>query len=115
MRRRGERQFSDERILGSGEFAQEVIDQADVSVKEKMPIANILSEVSEIVERSCENRGLSRQSLEGGCRRKVCSEVRKELVTKLVFELGLTYAETAPLLGISASAVSKIVKAAGVG
>jgi predicted transcriptional regulator len=30
---------------------------------------------------------------------------------KLVFELGLTYAETAPLLGISASAVSKIVKA----
>jgi REP element-mobilizing transposase RayT len=115
MRRRGDLQFSDERILGSGEFAQEMINEADASVKEKMPLARRLSEVSEIVERSCENHGINRQSLEGGCRRKECSAVRREIAMKLVFELGLTYAETAPLLGISASAVSKIVNGAAVG
>jgi hypothetical protein len=115
MRRRGDRQFSDERILGSGEFAQEMIDEADALVKEKMPLARRLFDVSEIVERSCESHGVTRQSLEGGCRRKECSKVRKELVMKLVFELGLTYAETAPLLGISASAVSKIVNTTAVG
>jgi REP element-mobilizing transposase RayT len=115
MRRRGDRQFSDERILGSGEFAQEMIDEADAMVKEKMPLAGRLSDVSEIVERSCENHGVTRQSLEGGCRRKECSKVRKELAMKLVLELGLTYAEMAPLLGISASAVSKIINITAVG
>jgi REP element-mobilizing transposase RayT len=112
MRRRGERQFSDERILGSGEFAQEMIDEADASVKEKIPLARRLSEVTEIVECCCESHGVSYLALAKGCRRKECSEVRKELAMKLVFELGLTYAESAPLLGISASAVNKIVKAA---
>ncbi|NTU50348.1 MAG: hypothetical protein HGA87_05630 [Desulfobulbaceae bacterium] len=111
MRRRGERQFSDERILGSGEFAQEVIDEADASLKEKMPLARKLFEVNAIIESCCESHGVSPQALAGGCRRIECSVVRKELAKKLVFELGLTYAETAPLLGISASAVSKIVKA----
>lgn len=110
MRRRGERQFSDERILGSGEFAQEVIDEADASVKKKLPLVNRSSEINTIVERSCERHGVSSQALAGGCRRKQCSEVRKELAMKLVMELGLTYAETAPILGISASAVIKIVR-----
>jgi REP element-mobilizing transposase RayT len=79
MRRRGDRQFSDERILGSGEFAQGMIDEADAAVKEKMPVARRESEVSWIVERSCESHGVSRQSLAGGSRRKECSKVRKEL------------------------------------
>ncbi|NTU68966.1 MAG: hypothetical protein HGB02_08815 [Chlorobiaceae bacterium] len=109
MRSRGERQFSDERILGSGEFAQEVIDEADASVKEKMPLAKRVSGVREIVERCCEGHGISHQALAGGCRRKACTEARRDLVVKLVIELGLTYAETGPILGISAVAVSKIV------
>lgn len=110
MRRRGERQFSDERILGSGEFAQEVIGEAEASVKEKVPLARKVSEIRELVERTCEKYGVSPLALEGGCRRKECAEVRKELAVHLVCDLGLTYAEMAPLLGISASAVSKIVK-----
>jgi putative transposase len=113
MKRRGERQFSDERILGSGEFAEEVISEADASVREKMPLAKREFEVNEILERSCERHGVSPQALAGGCRRKECSEVRKELAKKLVVELGLTYAESAPLLGISASAVSKMLRSAG--
>ena len=111
MKRRGERQFSDERILGSGEFAQEVIDEADASVREKVPLAKRLTEVTEIIERSCEGYGISRQALERGCRQTACTEIRKELVRKLVFEIGLSYAETAPLLGISASAVCQIIRA----
>lgn len=39
MKRRGERQFSDERILGSGDFAQEVIAEADVPVRENVSLA----------------------------------------------------------------------------
>jgi REP element-mobilizing transposase RayT len=111
MKRRGERQFSDERILGSGDFAQEVIDEADASVREKIPLSKRTSEVIGVVDRCCESHGVSREALERGCRRKACSEIRKELVMKFVYELGLSYAEIAPLLGISASAVCQIVKA----
>lgn len=89
----------------------EVIGDADVSVQAKMPIAGRLSEVSELINSSCELHGVNRRALEKGCRRKECSKVRKELAVKLMFEMGLTYAETAPMLGLSASAVSKILKA----
>ncbi|NTW11247.1 MAG: hypothetical protein HGA26_07795 [Chlorobiaceae bacterium] len=114
MKRRGERQFSDERILGSGDFAQEVIAEADTSVREKVPLARRRSEVKELIERCCERHGVSRQALEGGCRRKEFSEIRKELAMELVFETGLSYAQTAPLLGVSASAVCQIIKIATV-
>jgi hypothetical protein len=112
MKRRGERQFSDERILGSGEFAQEVIAEADASVREKVPLAKGCPEVIELVERCCQRYGVSRQALENGCRRKEFSEIRKELAMTLVFEMGLSYARTAPLLGVSASAVCQIIKTA---
>ncbi|NTV98331.1 MAG: hypothetical protein HGA70_04125, partial [Chlorobiaceae bacterium] len=114
MKRRGERQFSDERILGSGGFALEVIAEADTSVREKVPLARRRSEVKELIERCCERHGVSRQALEGGCRRKEFSEIRKELAMELVFETGLSYAQTAPLLGVSASAVCQIIKIATV-
>jgi REP element-mobilizing transposase RayT len=113
LRRRGNRQFSDERILGSGEFAQEIIDEADASVREKVPLSKCHREADELVERTCERHGTSRHALESGGRSKVCSTIRKELALKLVFDMGLSYAESAPLLGISASAICQIIRAAG--
>jgi len=112
MKRRGERQFSDERILGSGDFAIEVIAEADASVREKVPLAKRRSEVIEMIERCCQMHGVSQRALESGCRRKEFCEIRKELAMKLVFEMGLSYARTAPLLGVSASAVCQTIKTA---
>lgn len=112
-KRRGERQFSDERILGGGDFAQEMINEAEEKVRAKVPLVKRWSEIDELVDRTCERHGVDPQSLENGSRRKACSEVRKELVKKLVFELGVPYAETARRLGISASAVSKLVSSFG--
>ncbi len=45
-----------------------------------------------------------------GCRRKEFSKIRKEFAMRLVFELGLSYTETAPLLGVLASEVCQIIK-----
>ncbi|AOS84235.1 hypothetical protein BIU88_08885 [Chlorobaculum limnaeum] len=112
LRRRGDRQFSDERILGSGAFAQEVIDEANAAIIEKVPRSKCSAEVNALVERHCERRGITRHALESGGRSRACSEIRKELAPKLAFDLGLSYAETAPLLGISASAVCQIIRAA---
>jgi REP element-mobilizing transposase RayT len=109
MRQRGERQFSDERILGSGEFAEEIIKEADASVKDMMPVSKRLSDAEEAIERCCESNNVSRQALQGGSRRRACSVVRNRLSRLFVLELGLSYAETGRMLGISASAVSQIV------
>ncbi len=111
MKRRGDRQFSDERILGSGEFAQGVIHEADTSIKEKVPLASRLADVNELITLSCQNHGANRRALEKGCRRKEYSNMRKVLSMKLVFDMGLSYADIAPLLGISASAVCQIIRA----
>lgn len=112
MKRRGERQFSDERILGSGEFAQEVVDDAVASTMVRVPLASRMTDVDELINLDCQNHGLDRQALESGCRRQEYSNMRKELSMKLVFDMGLSYADIAPLLGISASAVCQIVRAA---
>jgi putative transposase len=80
-------------------------------VREKVPLAKRVTEVTEIIERSCDCYGISRHALERGCRQKACTEIRKDLVRKLVFEIGLSYAGTAPLLGVSASAVCQIIRA----
>jgi REP element-mobilizing transposase RayT len=111
MKRRGGRQFSDERILGSREFAEGVVDEAVASTRVRVPMANRFDEVMELINRSCEQHGVTREALESGCRRKAFSDMRKELTTKLVFDRGLSYAEIAPLLGISASAVCQIIRA----
>ena len=37
LRKRQEKQFSDERILGSGEFVKEILDDVEESVKERLP------------------------------------------------------------------------------
>jgi putative transposase len=109
MKRRGERQFSDERILGSGQFVQEVLAEADDAVKEKMPSAERAGEAGKPVDRACAAHGVFRHALVGGCRRKACSDIRKAPAGQLVLGLGLSYVETASLLGISASAVGKIL------
>ncbi|WP_331562367.1 hypothetical protein [Chlorobium sp.] len=50
--------------------------------------------------------------MENGCRRKEFSKIRKELAMTLVFEMGISYALMAPLLGVSASEVCQIIKKA---
>ena len=42
IRKRGERQFSDERILGSGEFVEEVLGEAGEAQKEMVPMGCVM-------------------------------------------------------------------------
>ena len=49
----GERQFSDERILGSGEFVEEVLDDVDLTKKEMIPVRLRLAEAENLLEQKC--------------------------------------------------------------
>lgn len=113
LRKRQEKQFSDERILGSGEFVKEMLDDVEESVKERLPATAAATEAGERLVSACEEAGISVQALQGGSRKRECTELRKRLALEYVLELGMTYAGSARLLGISAAAVNQIVKRCG--
>jgi REP element-mobilizing transposase RayT len=113
LRKRQEKQFSDERILGSGEFVKEILDDVEESVKERLPATAAAMEAGERLLRACEEAGIGVQALQGGSRKRECTELRKLLALEYVLELGMTYAGSARLLGISAAAVNQIVKRCG--
>lgn len=113
LRKRQEKQFSDERILGSGEFVKEILDDVEESVKERLPATAAATEAGERLVSACEEAGITVQALQGGSRKRECTELRKRLALEYVLELGMTYAGSARLLGISAAAVNQIVKRCG--
>ena len=110
MRQRGEQQFSDERILGSGEFVKEVIDEAEESIKDRLPSHSGLGEAMDVLEQQCQEKGISLMAVTSGSRRHECAQLRRELARQFVLELGLSYADAARVLGISASAVNQIIR-----
>jgi REP element-mobilizing transposase RayT len=70
MRKRGERQFSDERILGSGEFVEEVLREAGEAQKEMVPMSLRQADAHELIERLCAEKGLSVVALQAGSRNR---------------------------------------------
>jgi len=109
-RTREEKQFFDERILGSGDFVKEVLDQADATVREQIPVRDREAVIDELIGRRCEEAGITIKALQAGSKTKICSAIRKELAVTFVRQYGLTYADSARKLGISTSAISQILK-----
>jgi len=110
LRKRGEKQFSDERILGSGDFVKGILQDVDDAVKEVLPAVSIEDEANDRLRKACEEAGVSVLAMRNGSRMRECSALRKRLAVEFVQELGMTYAGTARLLGVSAAAVNLIVK-----
>lgn len=108
LRRIGIREKSDERILGSGTFVDQILAEADLA--EKYRLANLDRERSDsqMIHDCCQEAGIHIQALSGGSRQRQVSKVRHDLACKLTEEIGLSYAETARLLGVSTSAVARI-------
>jgi len=113
LRKRGLKQFSDERILGGSEFVREILDEVQGKVKERLPAVSIEAEALKRLQKACEEAGVKVSELQGGSRIRICSELRKRLALEYVGDLGMSFAGSARLLGISAAAVNKILLSAG--
>ncbi len=75
MRKRGEREFSDERILGSGEFVEEVLGDVGKLQKEMVPTRLRQVDAHDMLERQCAEKGLSVEALQAGSRTSVMSRI----------------------------------------
>jgi REP element-mobilizing transposase RayT len=110
MRQRGKKQFCDARILGGGEFVQDMLQDAADAVRERLPAIPVDAEARDRVREVCEEAGVSVDALLGGCRMRVVSDLRKRLVVEFVREKGMSYASAARYLGVSEMAVYQIVQ-----
>ena len=112
LRRSGDRELSDDRILGSGEFVERIIKEADAKIKYQLPVKEQDQKIDEYIARLCENKKVSISELKSGSRCKEVSGVRALIATGLVKKHGVSLAEVARRVGVSTAAVSKIIKRA---
>jgi REP element-mobilizing transposase RayT len=113
MRRSGERELSDDRILGRGEFVERIIKEAEAKIKFQLPAGENRKIINEYMTKVCKNEKVSLDELKGGSRRKEVSGVRSRIAIELVRGHGVALAEVARRVGVSTSAISKIIKRAG--
>ena len=112
LRRSGDRELSDDRILGSGEFVERIIKEADANIKYQLPVKEQDQKINEFITRLCKNVNVSIEELKSGSRCKEVTGVRALIAIGLVKKHGVALAEVARRVGVSTAAVSKIRKRA---
>jgi REP element-mobilizing transposase RayT len=113
MRNSGEKAMSDERILGRDDFVREVLHEAEGRKDVMVPERESQEQFIAVIEKSCEAAGVTPLFLRTGSKRGVLPSLRRELAKKAVNEYGITLSETARQLGVTANAVSYMLKQAG--
>jgi putative transposase len=112
LRRTGDRELSDDRILGSGEFVERIIKEAEARIKYQLPSIDHSEKIDEYILKLCKIEKIPIEEIQGGSRRRKASKARARIAMGLVKTHGVTLAEAARLLGVSTSAISKIIKRA---
>jgi hypothetical protein len=105
-RKKEEREKGDERILGSGDFVNETLQQAETLLEKKYLPKRPIEELIEIVAGKL---GLKPELICSGNRQRQYSEARSVLAWLAVEEVGHPAAEVARFLGISRMGVKKAV------
>lgn len=109
IRRNKVRMATDERILGSGSFVDRMLKEADPQTKRLGAADERIKEMENLIEKECKAGGVSVRELKMGSKRGQLSKVRRKLVMRILEEYGLPLSELARNLGVSTSAISKIM------
>jgi transposase-like protein len=102
--------MGDARILGSGQFVQEMLAQVQGMVKYQLTPVNTANKINRELEKMCKGAGITKELLQSGSRRHPLPPLRKKLACQFVMKYGLSLAETARMLGVSTSAVARMLE-----
>jgi REP element-mobilizing transposase RayT len=109
QRQRGDREGSDQRILGSAGFVERILREADARTVRQHATKKTKLSAERVVAAACKKNGVSLTELRSGSRRGRLPAVRAEIVRRLVEHYGVPIAEVARQVGISTSGTSKIL------
>ena len=105
--------LGDERILGSEDFVARVLAEAEDQVRQQFIARKHRQNADEFIDRACFKNDVNPVELRMGSRRGRLSQLRAEIACNLVEEFGLPLAEIGRKLGVTTSAVSKILRRRG--
>jgi len=109
LRRENERVLADERILGTGDFVQKVVGEADERIKYQLGDNERRKKAQQLIELTCKKEDVNARELRMGSRRGRIARVRGEIAYQLVERYGFSLAEVARQLGVTTSAISKAI------
>jgi len=110
LRKTQERISGDQRILGTGEFVERVLSESGEPLRVRFSPQERSKRIEVILKEECRKGKIGDEELRMGSRRGEISRARLEIAQRLVRELGVSLAEVARLLGVSTSAISKILQ-----
>jgi REP element-mobilizing transposase RayT len=110
LRRSGEHEKGDARILGSGDFVAQVIDEAEQKVRQQLAGDDLIERAEKLISSYCTEHNIPIEVLRSGSRRQAVSAIRRQLALRLVKKIGLSMAETGRQLGLTTSGVAQILR-----
>lgn len=110
QRRRGQPELSDGRILGSSDFVERVLRDADARIRRQHRVNGQMKRVERVIAEACKKKHVSITELRSGSRRGRIPELRARLARRLVEDYGVSAAEIARQVGVSTSAISKSLR-----
>jgi REP element-mobilizing transposase RayT len=108
--RRGVKEKGDDRILGSGEFVEKLIDEAERKTKNQFTTSELLEKAKAAMDAYCNEHDIQMDLIRSGSRVGLIPKHRAEIAIMLVKEMGLSMAETGRQLGLSTSGVAQILR-----
>jgi len=109
-RRRGEKQASDERILGSGDFVERVVGESEKRMRETLRWKKRVMDLRTLLKEVAKKEALLEKDLIGRSRRQRVVRGRKLFCQVAVGKLRYTGASVARLLGMTISSVNRMAR-----
>jgi len=105
LRRRGIKTAYDDRILGSGEFVEGLLSEADARERETLRLRGRVRDLESFAHRIGKGEGIREEELRSGVRRGKVSRARRLFCQVAVGRVGYPAAQVARFLGVTTSAV----------
>ncbi len=112
MRRRGRKEEFDERILGGGDFVNNILKEAEDRQLRQLKAKRSGKNIQKIIEEECRDYGVSSVELQGGSKRRKVSNARATIGLRSREELGLSAAEIARHVGVNTSGITRAIERA---
>ena len=109
LKSRGEKQWSDQRILRASEFVQDVISGLDGLSKKNLRLSGQRIDMEALAQQVCGKHDISLTELRSGSRRRTAVEAWEAMSWVAVRELGYSGADVARYLGVTSSYVTRFV------
>ena len=100
----------DARILRGGDFVQDILRDADRSLRRQLKLGERKRSIEQVIKRMCDEEGIREEELRNGGQRREVSKLRAKISSHLSHEMGIPMAEIARHVGVCGSAVVKAIQ-----